>query len=476
MLFQTAAPSAGIGRIKARDNPALYGTDREHTLRCPDDPFYKRFSAEASRFQICIDVFAGGSVYQDLPSIGALPKYTGGQCYYYPGFSKDKDSSKLLAELERNVTRETAWESVMRIRCSKGLRISSFFGHFFVRSTDLLALPACDADKTFSVEITHEETLLTGQTAYLQAALLYTSSQGERRIRVHTMALPVVSELIDLYKACDAGCTAALMAKVFVEKTYTSKLDAVRNKIQQTLCSSLKEYRMLHMRGSGGPQPGSMVLPEKLKSLPVLTLGLLKTAALRGSGRDVNTDERAAVSHHITTGTIRDLVKLMYPSCYRVDQESGNWGLRNQQNKVVLPSTTPAGLEYCDPTGVYLIDTGRVLVLWLGSGTSQQFYADVLGSNAMNMNQPLTLEPPRQGSKLAPRIHEVIHSLRQSKEFVQDVHVIRQGTPMEAHVMPFFIEDRMGASGQPSYLDWMTIVQKGLMASQQSSRQSFKKL
>ena len=35
----------------------------------------------------------------------------------------------------------------MRIRCSKGLRINSFYGHFFIRSTDLLALPACDANK-----------------------------------------------------------------------------------------------------------------------------------------------------------------------------------------------------------------------------------------------------------------------------------------------------------------------------------------
>lgn len=131
--LQAAAPSLGIGRIKARDNPALYGTDRECSLRTPDDPFYKKYSAEASRqagaagaggpsqrrcdegavagclsawcavqrgsttlwltcsraatrgcppgcrFQICIDVFAFGSAYMDLPSLGALPKYTGGQ-------------------------------------------------------------------------------------------------------------------------------------------------------------------------------------------------------------------------------------------------------------------------------------------------------------------------------------------------------------------------------------------------------------
>lgn len=47
--------------------------------------------------------------------------------------------------------------------------------------------------QSFSVEIAHEETLVTGQVAYLQAALLYTNSCGERRIRVHTLALPVVS-------------------------------------------------------------------------------------------------------------------------------------------------------------------------------------------------------------------------------------------------------------------------------------------
>lgn len=38
--------------------------------------------------------------------------------------------------------------------------------------------------------------------------------------------------------------------------------------------AALREYRMLHMRGQGmGVSPNSMVLPERLKSLPVLCLG-----------------------------------------------------------------------------------------------------------------------------------------------------------------------------------------------------------
>ena len=62
--------------------------------------------------------------------------------------------------------------------------------------------------------------------------------------------------------------------------------------------SALREYRLLHMRsapggmgigmgpmgGSGQLSPNSLVLPERLKSLPLLALGLSKVAALRGGG------------------------------------------------------------------------------------------------------------------------------------------------------------------------------------------------
>lgn len=58
LLFQSAVPSVGVGKIKNRDNAALYGTENEHKLRIPEDPFYKRFAAECSRVQISIDVFA----------------------------------------------------------------------------------------------------------------------------------------------------------------------------------------------------------------------------------------------------------------------------------------------------------------------------------------------------------------------------------------------------------------------------------
>lgn len=49
LVFQSTPPSVGVGRTKQRDNPAAYGTDREPLTRKPEDPFFKKYSAEASR-------------------------------------------------------------------------------------------------------------------------------------------------------------------------------------------------------------------------------------------------------------------------------------------------------------------------------------------------------------------------------------------------------------------------------------------
>ncbi|KAF9018046.1 Sec23/Sec24 beta-sandwich [Hymenopellis radicata] len=44
-------------------------------------------------------------------------------------------------------------EAVMRVRASRGLRMSSFQGNFFVSSTDLLAMPAVPQDQSYAIEI-----------------------------------------------------------------------------------------------------------------------------------------------------------------------------------------------------------------------------------------------------------------------------------------------------------------------------------
>ena len=116
--------------------------------------------------------------------------------YYYPAFNAERDGEKFSKELAHCLVRESAWEAVMRVRCTKGMRLANFYGNFFLRGPDLLALPTCNADSTFAVEITHSDALLTSSTISVQAGVLYTNSGGERRIRVHTVCIPVTKRTL----------------------------------------------------------------------------------------------------------------------------------------------------------------------------------------------------------------------------------------------------------------------------------------
>ena len=49
---------------------------------------------------------------------------------------------------------------------------------------------------------------------YFQAALLYTSSNGERRIRVHTLALPISTDLNVIFSQADQQAVIALVSKM----------------------------------------------------------------------------------------------------------------------------------------------------------------------------------------------------------------------------------------------------------------------
>ena len=47
-------------------------------------------------------------------------------------------------DVDRELTREVGYESVLRFRASDGLKVTRHLGNFFAKRTDLLALPSID--------------------------------------------------------------------------------------------------------------------------------------------------------------------------------------------------------------------------------------------------------------------------------------------------------------------------------------------
>ncbi|KAH1121200.1 hypothetical protein J1N35_004360 [Gossypium stocksii] len=51
LIFQNTLPSMGVGCLKLRGHDLhVYGTDKEHTLRLPEDTFYKQMAADLTNF------------------------------------------------------------------------------------------------------------------------------------------------------------------------------------------------------------------------------------------------------------------------------------------------------------------------------------------------------------------------------------------------------------------------------------------
>ena len=66
---------------------------------------------------------------------------------------------------------------------------------------------------TLPLKVSIEDDLRDSREVAFQAALLYTSSKGERRIRVHTFCLPTTASVTDVINSADQQAIVGMLAK-----------------------------------------------------------------------------------------------------------------------------------------------------------------------------------------------------------------------------------------------------------------------
>ena len=71
-----------------------------------------------------------------------------------------------------------------------------------------------------------EDDLRDSREVAFQAALLYTSSKGERRIRVHTFCLPTTASVTDVINSADQQAIVGMLAKFGKRDQRSSSLNS----------------------------------------------------------------------------------------------------------------------------------------------------------------------------------------------------------------------------------------------------------
>lgn len=118
------------------------------------------------------------------------------------------------------------WEAVGRLRVSAGLEVDKLQGGFRRRTPTDLDFPAISCDSALTARLRYEDRLPEGKEAYAQFALLYTTPEGGRRIRVHTLGLPVAAKLTHVFKGADLDAQLTALARAVADKVPPSRQHA----------------------------------------------------------------------------------------------------------------------------------------------------------------------------------------------------------------------------------------------------------
>ncbi|XP_037686370.1 protein transport protein Sec24B isoform X2 [Choloepus didactylus] len=455
-VFQTQLPSLGAGLLQSREDPNQRSSTKVVQHLGPATDFYKKLALDCSGQQTAVDLFLLSSQYSDLASLACMSKYSAGCIYYYPSFHYTHNPSqaeKLQKDLKRYLTRKIGFEAVMRIRCTKGLSMHTFHGNFFVRSTDLLSLANINPDAGFAVQLSIEESLTDTSLVCFQTALLYTSSKGERRIRVHTLCLPVVSLLADVYAGVDVQAAICLLANMAVDRSVSSSLSDARDALVNAVVDSLSAYGAT----VSNLQHSALIAPSSLKLFPLYVLALLKQKAFR-TGTSTRLDDRVYAMCQIKCQPLVHLMKMIHPNLYRIDRLTDEGAIHVNDRVVPQPPLQKLSAEKLTREGAFLMDCGSVFYIWIGKCCDNNFIEDVLGyPNFVSIPQKMT-HLPELDTLSSERARSFISWLRDSRPLSPILHVVKDESPAKTEFFQHLIEDRTEAAF--SYYEFLLHVQQ----------------
>ncbi|XP_054166349.1 protein transport protein Sec24B-like [Oppia nitens] len=467
-LIQAALPNTGNPNdgsvLTNREDPNKRAANANNLnaltpLLNPGTDFYKKLSLECSEHQIAVDLFNLSTSYSDLATVGSISKFSGGSIHYYGGSPPLCLLSRFEADLRHYLERNIGFEAVMRLRCTRGISIHTFHGNFFVRSTDLLALPNVNPDSGYAMQISIDDDLKDYSNVCFQAAILYTSATGERRIRVHTLSLPVVTTLNDVTHSADQEAIVGLICKMAVDRSFQSSMSDAREALINSVVDILNTYRSVN----SNTVSGGLVMAASTKLMPLYVLALIKHIAFR-VGISTKIDERVFAMERIKSLPLKQLMLYIYPNLYPI------------HNSFTTESDrpTPVQLSFAniDRNGVYLLDTYDNLFVYICKSVHPQWLSEVLnvtqwamipddGDLTANQTTPNIATPvsriqqpiqptdnrsiirlPQLENMTSKRIHQFINSLIQERPFQPNFYILREDSRLRYAFLQYMYDDR----------------------------------
>ena len=406
LAFCGDVPTGGAGALAARDDPARLsgraasGTAseaaaaeaEERRLLRPASAFYAWLAQQCVAQGVGVDVWALYAAEADLASVGELARGTGGALRAYAAFDAARDGAALGAALWARVARPWGCQGAFRVRASRGLGVRDYCGAGAPApggaSVDLALV---DSAATLAVRLAHEGDLAPGRDAVVQAALLYTTRAGARRVRVHTVALPVTPACALVYRGLDGDALAACLARLGARDVAAGTAPAaVARAHTRMLADALATYRAECAPDRARSQ---LVLPDTAQLLPLHVLAMQKLPLFRA--RACRADQRTALLRAVETLPVPHTLLCLYPRLYslgslyerlqKLGNDSGGSSDGSDSDgsfdgSTVVVEATRLARGSQNVNDVYLADDGTDLHVWLTGKPPAALLAALFGA------------------------------------------------------------------------------------------------
>ena len=376
----------------------------------PANPFWRITADEAAELGVGINTLLFPDQYTDVASVGTLASATGGEIFFHPKFNPVRDRDIVQDEIKRIITRETVYNATVRVRCSNGLRAADNIGNFYQRSLTDLEFGTIDDAKAFISVLKHEARLDDRQPAFVQVAVLHTSSTGERRVRCLNMSFSTTSLIGNVFRFADFDATVTLFFKEAISMMGSKPLREIRKTLSERSNRVLLMYRR---HCAPAVQAGQLILPEGFKLLPLFTLCMIKSKPLKGG--NVTSDVRAYYMREFRAMSVVETMNVLYPRLVAIHDLAENVGFAGAKGRLVLPRFMRASYAWMVAEGAYLLcefyhlspsgtpypshtihnqtahpadsdirlaltpANGEVVMIWFGSAVSPQIIDDLYG-------------------------------------------------------------------------------------------------
>ena len=407
------------------------------------------------------DIFASADNKINTFTLNQICEYSNGNLYFYKKFNINLHYKNIFNQIRRVLSRPICWEATNKTRFSHDYQILQFQTPTLIIEGSVFVFPEGDSDQNFlftigpknkqnldneSNENKNDFNITTKEPfLFIQSALLYSVGDGTRRVRVHNYCVPVTNNLKNIYEGVNSELLANYYLKDTIERIYKNK------NIANAIISNDTQFKMFIDKVMSTQHQMQKSLLENLDYLPLYMLGMFKHRIFCKNEVEKNYD--LDISNFLRVRLQKmsptEIINFICPTIYSLHEMETNNDLgtyNNESGEFNIPPVISLSKNSMEDNGLYLIDNGYLLIIYMKKNASDNILKNLFGVNSyeealnMTINEDIVFE--EEGSnEFKEKIRNILDYVRGNKSLYQNLIFVFEGAGNERIINESLIED-----------------------------------